>query len=239
MDPGDNSGLEKELAQTRQAIDRLKAEIDKLKGEKQMDRDEIGALKGEAQSYQNELRSVNDKVQRLEEQALLETLARDIGKDVRLRYLEKHRQRMRDGRIGSPGRHRIKSGDRAAHRGKPVIDALLYLAGLMTDRTVYQNLYGVTPETIIRWKEVPGIVDVTGFRASLQSEGQLTEEWRALFERWLEIVKTHSSLADLKAASGKKDGTLQRLQGELERTYDILNEAILRGRQGAAPRNNL
>lgn len=116
----------------------MRREIEKLETEKQLQQDEIRALKAEARSYQDELRSLNGKVQNLEKQALLETPARNIGKEVRLRYLERHRQRMGRG-IGKLGYERIKCGDRAAHRGRPVVDALICLTGLITDREVYPD----------------------------------------------------------------------------------------------------
>ena len=87
MDPRKDSDLQDELAQMR-------GEIEKLETEKLLQGDEIRALKAEARSYQDELRSLNGKVQSLEEQALQETPAGNIGKEVRLRYLERHRQRM-------------------------------------------------------------------------------------------------------------------------------------------------
>jgi hypothetical protein len=62
-----------------------------------------------------------------------------VGREVRLRYLEHHRQRM--GRaIGKQGYERIKDGDRAVHRGRPMVDALLCLTGLMSDHETYRDL---------------------------------------------------------------------------------------------------
>ena len=51
------------------------------------------------------------------------------------------------------GHERIKAGDYAAHRGRPVIDALLCLIGLMTDPKVYEDLYGVTLKQMLHLKE--------------------------------------------------------------------------------------
>ena len=65
--------------------------------------DTIKKLRAEAQSYQAELRSLNGKIQRVEEQVLQETPAENIGKEVRLRYLEQPRQRMGRG----IGMHRL------------------------------------------------------------------------------------------------------------------------------------
>lgn len=169
----------------------MRKEIDDLRTEKLLQCDEIRALKTEARSYQEELKSLNSKVKGLEAQALQETLTGDIGKQVRLRYLERHRQRTGKG-IGALGYERIKRGDRAAHRGRPVVDAMLCLTGLMTDREVYKDLYGVEPEFMRECKDVPEVVEITGFRASLQSEGRLTEDFQVLFERLIKKAKTYA-----------------------------------------------
>ena len=229
MDPRKDVDLQDELAQMRR-------EIEKLETEKLLQGDEIRALKAEARSYQDELRSLNGKVQSLEEQALQETLAGNIGKEVRLRYLERHRQRMRRG-IDKLGYERIKRGDRAAHRGRPVVDALLCLTGIITDREVYPNLYGVSPETLNKWKDVAEMVQVTGFRASLQSEGTLTTDFQVPFERLLEVVKTYLSSTELRAAF-RENKTLQQLHDELQNSYDKIVAANPRGRQDSSSQHN-
>lgn len=226
MGSWNESDLRDELAQMR-------VEIEKLQTEKLLQQDEIRALKSEARSYQDELSLLNGRVQSLEEQALQEAPATNIGKEVRLRYLERHRQRM--GRsIGKLGYDRIKRGDRAAHRGRPVVDALLCLTNQITDRSVYQNLYGVNPETMEHCKDVPEMVEVTSFRASLQSEGRLTKDFQVLFERLLDVAMSFSSSMELRA--GFRDNkTLQQLQVELQNCYDKIVAANLRGRQDPSP----
>ncbi|KAL8724915.1 MAG: hypothetical protein Q9166_007678 [cf. Caloplaca sp. 2 TL-2023] len=221
MNSRKDSGLQDELAQMR-------AKIEKLETEKLLRGDEIRALKAETLSYQDELRSLNGKVQCLVEQALQETPIGNIGKEVRLRYLERHRQRMGKG-IGKLGYERIKCGDRAAHRGRPVVDALLCLTGLMTDREVYSDLYGVSPETMKKWKDVPEMIEITGFRASLQSEGRLTRDFQVPFERFLEVAKTYLSSMELRAAF-RENKTLQQLQDELQNCYDRIVAANSHGR---------
>ncbi|KAL8718036.1 MAG: hypothetical protein Q9225_004790 [Loekoesia sp. 1 TL-2023] len=217
-----DSDLPVELAQMRK-------EIEKLETEKLLQRDEIRALKAEASSYQHELMSLDSKVQSLEKQAMQDAPATTIGKEVRLRYLERHRQRM--GRnIGMLGHDRIKCGDRAAHRGRPVVDALLCLTGLITDHEVYLDLYGVSPETMKKWKEVPEMVEITGFHASLQSEGRMTREFQESFERLLEVAKTCSSSMELRAAFGENK-SLQQFQDKLQYCYDKIVAENPRGRQ--------
>lgn len=214
----------------------MRREIEKLETEKLLQGDEIRALKAEARSYQDELRSLNGKVQSLEEQALQETLARNIGKEVRLRYLERHRQRMGRG-IDKLGYEPIKRGDRAAHRGRPVVDALLCLTGIITDHEVYPDLYRVSPETMNKWKDVAEMVQVTGFRASLQSEGTLTTDFQVPFERLLEVVKTYLSSTELRAAF-RENKTLQQLHDELQNSYDKIVAANPRGRQDSSSQHN-
>ena len=230
MDPRKDSDHQDELAQMRR-------EIKKLEAEKLRQGDEIRALKAEARSYQDELRSLNSKYQSLEDQALQEAPAGELGKEVRLRYLERHRQRMGRG-IGKPGYERIKCGDRAAHRGRPVVDALLCLTGLIKDREVYPDLYGVDPETMKQWKDVPEMIAITSFRASLQSEGRLTRDFQAPFERLLKVTKTYFSSTELRAAF-RENKTLQQLQDELENCYDRIVAANLRERQDSSSQHNL
>ena len=210
----------------------MRGEIEKLETEKLLQRDEIRALKTEARSYQEELSSLSGKVQSLEEQALQEAPATNIGKEVRLRYLERHRQRM--GRnIGKLGYDRIKRGDRAAHRGRPVVDALLCLTNLIPDCGVYVDLYGVAPDTMNYWKDVPEMIEITSFHASLQSEGRLTKNFLIPFERLLEMAGTIISPIELKAAF-RDNKTLQQLQNELQNCYDKIVAANLRGWQDSS-----
>ena len=229
MGPQKGVDLQNELAQMRR-------QVEKLETEKLLQRDEIRALKSEARSYQDELRSLNSKVQRLEGQALQEALAGDIGKQVRLRYLERHRQRMGRG-IGKIGYERIRCGDRAAHRGRPVVDALLCLTGLMTDQDVYANLYGVSPEQMKQLKDIPEVIEIAGFHASLQSEGRLTNNFKALFGHFSTLAKGYASPTELRAAFSE-DKTLQRLQAELQDCYDKIVAANPRGQQNSNPQQN-
>ena len=207
-------------------LERMRAQIERLERDNLQRGVEIRALKAETLSYQDELRAPSGKVQSLEELALQENVK--IGKEVRLRYLERHRQRMgRD--IGMLGKERIKSADRAAHRGRPVADAWLCLTDQITDREVYSDLYGVSPETLKRWKDVPEMIEITGFRASLQSEGRLMGDFQAPFERFLQRAKTYLSSVELKAAF-RDDKALQQLQNELQNCYDSIVAANSRGR---------
>ena len=192
-------------------------------------------MKAKVRSYQDELKLLNGRVQSLEEQALQGTSATNIGKEIRLRYLQQHRQRMGRG-ISKRGYDRIKCGARDAHRGRPVVDALVCVTNQITDRGVYPDLYGVDPETMKHWKHVPEMVEVTSFRASLQSEGRLTKDFQVLFERLLEVAISFSSSMELRVELGENK-TLQ-LQGELQDCYNKLVAANLRGRQDPSSQHN-
>ena len=202
----------------RDELVRMRRKVEKLESERLLQGDEIRALTVEVRSYQEELRLLNGKVQNLEEQAIQESPAKKIGEEVRLRYLEKHRKRMGKN-IGKLGSERIKCGDRAAHRGRPVVDALLCLTGAITDREVYQDLYGVGAEITKERRDVPEVIEVAGFRASLKSEGRLTKDFQVTFERLLIVAKTYRSSTELRAAF-RENQTLQRLHDELQNSYD-------------------
>ena len=190
MDVRQNSNPQGELI-------RLQKEVEKLREEKIWQKDQISALKSESRAYEDELGVLNHKVQRLEQQALQKSHTGEIGEQVRLRYLERHRQRMRRG-IGKIGFERIRSGDCAAHRGRPVVDALLCQTGVMTDPEVYKNLYGMTSAQMIHLKDVPEIVEISSFHASLQSEGHITKDFKAVFDRICDVANSYASPIELR-----------------------------------------
>ncbi|MCJ1244318.1 hypothetical protein MMC30_001516, partial [Trapelia coarctata] len=135
----------------------------------------------------------------------------------RLRYLEKHRQRTGQ-RLSPLSYARIKAGDRAAHRGRPVVDALLCAAGEVDKAgVVFEDLYGVKLEKMEEWREVPEMVECFGYRASLVGEGRLTEEFQGVFERLVEAAEGVEG--GLRGAFGERK-SLQRLQGLLQDCYD-------------------
>ena len=205
------SDLRDELAQ-------MKRKVEKLEFENQNQKDAIRALNIKVGTYEDELQSLNTQIHNLTSQATQDAPFKSIGQEVRLRYLENHRRRM-DRNIGALGRERVKRGDRAAHRGRPVPDALLCLSGLITDREVYQDLYGVSAELMKECRDVPEVIEVAGFRGSLQSEGWLTGEFEENFKRLLGVAKKYRSPVELRAAF-REDATLQRLQGALQIEFD-------------------
>ena len=181
-------------------------------------RDEICALKAAARSYEEEISSLHRKIQDMEAKASQDRLMANVGREVRLRYLERHRLRI--GRsIGKLGHDRIKCGDRAAHRGRPVVDAVLCLTGSFRDHGAYMDLYGVDPAAAKEMMDVPEMVEVIGFRASLQSEGRLTKVFQDLFERLLEIAASYPSPSKLQTAF-KEDKVLQQCHHNLQDCYD-------------------
>ena len=210
-------------------IARMNRVSERLRTDKQDLSDEIRALKSKVSSYEAELESLKGKVQTLEAQGLQETVAGEIGKQVRLRYLECYRRRMGKA-IGNFGYDRIKRGDRAAHRGRPVADALLCLMGEMKDPDVYKDLYGVDPELMRHCKDVPGVVEIAGFRASLQSEGRLTKEFQTLFDRMIKVARNYASPTELKAAF-TQNKAIQQLEDEIKGCYDGIVNTDPRGQR--------
>ena len=186
--------------------------------DKLLQRDEICSLKDQVRLYQSEIGRLNRKVQEMEAQALQDAPVTNVGRQVRLRYLELHRQRM-----GWPRERvdydRIKCGNRAAHRGRPVVDALLCLTDLVRYDEVYIDLYGVTPLVMKEMMDVPEVVEVVGFRASLQSERIMTPFFQSLFQRLLEIVLRYPSARELMKAF-KEDKILQQCHSALQDCYD-------------------
>ena len=207
-----------EDANLREELAQMKKRVEKLEFENQNQKDEIRDLNLKVGTYDFYIYSVNNDIYTLTSQATQDAPFKSIGQEVRLRYLEKHRQRL-NRPIGFLGRERIKRGDRAAHRGRPVPDALLCLTGVITDREVYQDLYGVSAEIVKECRDVPEVIEVTGFRGSLKSEGWLTEEFEGNFKQLLGMAKKYRSPAELRKAFGE-DGGLQRLQGALQVEFD-------------------
>ncbi|KAI9808001.1 MAG: hypothetical protein M1827_007763 [Pycnora praestabilis] len=201
----------------------LTREIKTIEWDKVLQQDENCALKVEIRSYQEELMRLKSKVQDLERNSLRETPIKDIGREVRIRYLERHRQRMGKS-IGKVGYDHIKSGDRAAHRGRPLADAWLYQVHQISDQDVYKDLYGITPGALQEWKDISGIVDISGFHASLQSEDKLSNRFRALFGQFLKVATAYSSPTELRMAF-IEDKLLQRKQDELQDCYDEIISA--------------
>ena len=217
MNPQEQSDLRAEL-------ERMKKKVELLEFENQRQKDEISLLKSSVKSHEETLESLNTHIHTLTSQATQDAPFKTIGREVRLRYLENHRRKMNRS-IGIAGRERIKCGDRAAHRGRPVPDALLCLTRAITDGEVYQDLYGVSAELMKECKDVPEVIEVAGFRGSLQSEGRLTGQFEGNFKQLLGVAKKYRSPVELRAAF-KEDRTLQRLHGSLQDEYDMMGPVI-------------
>lgn len=81
------------------------------------------------------------------------------------------------------------------------------------------DLYGITPLAVKEMMDVPEVVEVVVFRASLQSEGRLTPFFQSLFERMLEIVLSYPSAVERMKAF-KEDNILQQCHIGLQDCYD-------------------
>ena len=196
----------------------LHSEIDRLQLSILLLRDEVAALKSESRSYQSELTSMQNRIGTLEAQIRSDKPILHIGKEVRLRFLERYRQRMGHA-VGPGGYERIRAGDKAANRGRPAVDAILCLTGEMRYLEAYKDLYGLQPEEIKGKWNVPEMLAVTGFRASLQSEGKMTEELEGLFGQLIEVTRMYGTAAELEEAF-KTNKVLQQLHDGIQHFYD-------------------
>lgn len=143
-------------------------QIASLQLEIQNDRDELRSLKADARSKDETIKTLEQKVLLLEQELLHQEYAAQIGKKVRMRFLEGHRRRM--GLRGTATGH-IPTGNRAAHRGRPLVDALLYRTGERDDVEVYIDLYGVDPLLLLQFEDIGEIIEVCGFYGTLKSNG--------------------------------------------------------------------
>lgn len=191
---------------------RMTEVVQQLRMDKILQRDEIYSLRAEARSFQKEINSLTCKTQDMDAQTLQDAAATNVGREVRLRYLELHRQRMGKG-TDKVDYDLVKRGNRAAHRGRPVADAWLCLTGLMRGDEVYIDLYGVTP---LATQEMMAVL---GFRASLHSEGRLTPFLQGLFERLLEYAAAYSSPTELRTAF-EEEKALQYCHNVWQDCYD-------------------
>jgi hypothetical protein len=89
----------------------------------------------------------------------------------------------------------------------------------MQDHEVYRDLYGVTPREMREKMDVPEMVATTGFRASLQSEGRMTDHFQGLFEQLVEVARKYESPTELKRGF-EEDKVLQRCHDGLQDCYD-------------------
>ncbi|EIN09039.1 hypothetical protein PUNSTDRAFT_134213 [Punctularia strigosozonata HHB-11173 SS5] len=201
-------------------ITTLKARLSSLEAQATKDKSRIQALEAQATTDKS-------RVEALESQAARDAPFVAVGREVRLRYLEVHRQRRMRRRIGIEGEQRIKAGDRAAHRGRPVADAALCLPGVPDAdanpsqlKETYEDLYGVgADEMRRRLQDVPEVVAAAGFHASLQSAGRKTTEFDKRFGEVMRLVGKHRDVVQLKIAFGE-NAALIRAHDDLQDCFD-------------------
>ena len=201
----------------------LEAEVESL-------RDEIRYLKADQRAKDRELDTARQQLQIFQLNALQEAPAIQIGTEVRMRYLELYRRRM-----GLPpsnsGNDAKKSGDRAAHRGRPLVDAWLYETGRRNDAVIYKDLYGISFSQLINWRDIPEVVEVCGFHASLRSDGTMTPRFHTLFNELFDAAAAYSSAEKL-AAAFKQEKAFLGKYGELQNCYDAIIAANPPGWRG-------
>jgi hypothetical protein len=202
------------------------------------DRVQIAALEAEAQRHQSRVRALEAEANKHRKQLQEAAPFVAVGREVRLRYLEVHYQRRMGRQTGTDGDQRIKAGDRAAHRGRPVADAALCAnAGSIGGgelghlKEVYNDLYGITPEEMARMVGVSEVVAAVGFHASLQSEGRKTDEFQRWFKKLMGMVR-QVKVRQLGQAF-KKDMALIQAHDGLQDCYDKI---VAAERLGRSPR---
>ena len=140
----------------------------------------------------------DSEVERLKRKAKASDPITTIGRDVRRRYME-HCLEKRGRHIGQRGVEWIKSGDRAAHRGQPIADAMLCANDYERNKEIYMPIYGVPAKIMLAWRHVPKIVEVAEFRASMLADGKLSAEFKEDFERLVERVGLSTRARELEA----------------------------------------
>ena len=207
---------------------------------------ELRAMKPEDPYDPDEIPKLDLRISELEAAALEGVKIKELGREVRLRFLESHRRYNMSSKSTSTPESvdRIKAGNRAAHRGRPVADALLCVKGEFPDRAVYKDLYGVAPEDMAprdlkgkhRGKgycDVPDMVRVTGFRASLKSEKACTSEFEDYFKKIIAELPKYDTTDKLRRALNE-DKRLVYIQDKLAECFDkIVEKKQLQKRMGS------
>lgn len=199
----------------------LRDEVRSLKADKISKEDTINLLEQRIRYLEIDIRSKEESLNVLKQKYPSTEQAVRIGKEVRMRYLEDHRRRMglKNVQLGL-----IKAGNRAAHRGRPLVDALLYESGERHDINVYADLYGVEPKFILMFQDVDEIITACGFHGTLKSDGQMQPKFEVAFRGILEDVKNRDDLEVVKVEF-EGSSLLSRKYHALEACFDEIISA--------------
>jgi hypothetical protein len=183
---------------------------------------EIAALKGDLVKTQRKLAAKNVKFEAHQH-------FEDIGRDIRMRFLTK----VKKGNQQGPEREEIiHAGSRAAHRGRPIADAILCVFGYFNDKGTYRALYGIDPEDMIPRSMTPyklgkgychveQMVTITSYRASLAGDNMVTLEFARLFDGLMKEVKEYDSIEELSRAF-EKNPTVRMLENRITYCFDAV-----------------
>ncbi|PVH92900.1 hypothetical protein DM02DRAFT_259815 [Periconia macrospinosa] len=194
----------------------VRDEMRSVKADARSKEDTIRDLEQQIQSLKTDLKSKDDILRALEQKVPLEVQAAKIGKDVRMRYLEEHRRRMGSKNIQHG---RFKAGNHAAHRGRALVDALLYQSGERHDVNIYADLYGVEPKFVLQFQDIHEIITVCGFHGTLKSDGQMQSKFEDTFKGLVDYVKKADNAEKVKAEF-KGSSLLSRKHQALEACFD-------------------
>ena len=77
----------------------------------------------------------------------------DAYLDIRNRFFSVYVRDKEPHSITDQDRKNIREGDRAAHRGDPFTDAIVYKNNIRTDVSTFKTLYGVSPQLVLDYRE--------------------------------------------------------------------------------------
>ena len=225
--------LKQSLRNHEDTIDSLRGEIANLRTANNVLHDDLR----HRNSAEDTLARQEVELAKLHGTATQEEPIKAIGREVRLRFLESHKHRnsfrsynhRRSKSEQQLSEDRMKAGNRAAHRGRPIPDAYLCVTGEM-DAEVYIDLYGVDPEDMAPkdssgaypgkgWAEVPELVELTGFRASLRGEGKLSEDFKWDFRGLVKLAEKYNGTEQLRRAFVREKG-LKEAHNKLTNYFD-------------------
>jgi len=132
----------------------------------------------------------------------------------------RHLDRYRCQQMGLKGHGDIQIGNRAAHRGRALADAILYQTGKRADTDVFEDIYGVDPFYLLKLKHIEDFVTACGFHGSLKYEKLMKSGFENAFTEFLDEVKQAGSPEKVEAGFKKGSSLLSLHYASLEYIYD-------------------
>ena len=228
----DNTPEPDSIAHRSRELDALT--ITELRNENQALRCQLRTFEGDFNDIEKRYEGLEAQLKDQESQMKDQECVKEIGCQVRRRFLELyiskrcHSSSSQSSSSSSfiPSEEPIQRGKNATRRGKPLADAYLYRNGLVSHPKAFVDLYGISPDTLHRWREVREIVDICAFRGTLVVEGKLKPRFNRDFAEFLSLAGLETSANGLK--NKLKDSG--RLKGLLQRMDEMYDEVINDGK---------